>query len=69
MPPRLSKRQQRELEELQALQTSPAVEPEADENEESEFEAAKVPVKAAAGSGFAAVSRKFCCCYTRLKIL
>jgi hypothetical protein len=51
MPPRLSKRQQRELEELQALQPDPALEPEIDQVEES---ADEVPVKVV--SGFAAVN-------------
>lgn len=50
MPPRLSKRQQRELEELEALQVSPVAE-ESLADEESEEDVSERPTT----SGFAAV--------------
>lgn len=51
MPPRLNKRQQRELEELEALGTAPH-----EERESSEDEEVKKPTTNA-GTGFAAVSQ------------
>ncbi|KAI0092896.1 transcriptional repressor TCF25-domain-containing protein [Irpex rosettiformis] len=53
MAPRLNKRQQRELEELESLQASPAAEPEVEE--ESEEEVLVKKKKVATGSAFAAL--------------
>ena len=55
MAPRLNKRQQRELEELQALQAGRAPEHEDDVEEQSEEEVV-VPKKVVTGSAFDAVS-------------
>ena len=55
MAPRLNKRQQRELEELQALKAGHAPEHEDDVEEQSEEEVV-VPKKVVTGSAFDAVS-------------
>ena len=62
MAPRLNKRQQRELEELQALQAGHTPEHADDVEEESEEEVI-VPKKVVTGSAFDAVSCDcvFCC--------
>ena len=62
MAPRLNKRQQRELEELQALQAGHAPEHEDDVEEQSEDEVV-VPKKVETGSAIDAVSCDcvFCC--------
>jgi len=56
MPPRLNKRQQRELEELEALS---AAKPEAQVNNPSEDELAPGPSGTKSGGGFSAVRHKY----------